>query len=93
MDGNLVEVFRIIPEKDKYYYTTKFTKKIGSYPYERYFANSNSIRYVGKFVRLERGGYGDGGWTTAFFELNGHIEEVNFDYEGTTSFIEILSST
>lgn len=82
-----VEVFRLTPEVGKSYSTAEFTVMIGTYPNQRYFT-TGKLRYVGKFLRTERYGSGDGMSATSFFDDNGIINLVKYTYEGTTSFVE-----
>ena len=84
------EVFRLGPNElktDKYYLFTTYTRKEGKWPNIKYFTK-NGLRYVGKFVRCETWGCGDGSGAAAYFENNGEIERIEFDYEGTTCFLE-----
>jgi hypothetical protein len=84
-----VEVYRLEPKMGKYYETAEYTKKTGTWGErnERYFTK-NVPRYVGKFIRIERSGYGDGGRVWAIFDDNGKQVQVEYTYEGTTSFRE-----
>jgi hypothetical protein len=83
------EVFRIKPVVNKCYEHAEYTRKEGRYPNERFFTNV-SPRYVGEFIRQERGGYGDNSWTTDYFrDLNGSEVAVNYSYESTTCFREV----
>ena len=84
-----VEVFRLTPILGKCYSTAEYTIKVGSYPNERYFT-TDKLRYVGKFLRTERYGSGDGMTATSFFDDNGIINLVEYTYKGTTSFLEYL---
>ena len=83
-----VEVFRLTPEVGKFYYTAEYTKKVGTYPNYQYYT-TNPLRYVGKFLRTERYGSGDGMTATSFFDDKGTINRVVYTYEGTTSFVEL----
>ena len=82
-----VEVFRLTPILGKCYSTAEYTIKVGSYPNERYFT-TYELRYVGRYLRTERYGSGDGMTATSFFDVNGIINLVEYTYEGTTSFLE-----
>ena len=85
------EVFRLSPsdlKPDKYYLHALYTRKEGKWPNTKYFTK-NKLRYVGKFVHSETWGYGDGSGAAAYFDKgDGVIERVEFDYEGTTCFLE-----
>ena len=84
-----IEVFRMQPVVNKCYEHAEYTRREGRYPNERYFTNVPP-RYVGEFIRQERGGWGDNGWATDYFrDLNGNEVVVNYSYEGRTSFREV----
>ena len=87
--ANEIEVFRIKPEVDKCYEHIEATRSeyVGQGTY-RYFS-SNQPRYVGKFIRQERRGYGDGGEVWAIFNDNGRENRVDYSYEGNTCFTEV----
>jgi len=85
------EVFPLDPETGKCYEYAEATRKIGSWSQgnERYFT-ANPMRYVGRFVRTERRGWGDGGEVWSIFVDNNGVEHrVDYSYEGTTSFREV----
>ena len=63
---------------------------VGRWPNELYYS-TNPIRYVGRFVKHIRYGYGDGGSCDAYFDNNGKEERVGYTYEGTTCFREVSS--
>jgi hypothetical protein len=81
------EVYRISPQKGKCYYTAEWTKRVGRWPNEKYFT-TNPLTYVGEYLRTERYGMGDGGRAIDFFLLNEKEVQVEYTYEGTTSFVE-----
>lgn len=87
--ANEIEVFRIKTEVDKCYEHIEATRSeyVGQGTY-RYFS-TNQPRYVGKFIRQERYGYGDGGEIIDVFSDNGKEVRVNYSYEGFTCFIEV----
>ena len=89
--NTMTEVFRLSPsdlKTDKYYLFATYTRKEGKWPNVKYFT-SNELRYVGKFVRCETWGYGDGSGAAAYFDKgDGVIERIEYDYEGTTCFLE-----
>ena len=79
-----IEVFRISPEVGKCYEHVEATRKeyIGDGK-SRYFT-TNTPRYVGKFIRQERYGSGDGQEVIGIFD-NGRVE---YSY-GYTCFTEV----
>ena len=85
-----IEVFRITPEVgEKCYEYAESTRSQGSRPNEKRFTNVQP-RYVGRLIRFETGGWGDGGWRKDYFEDNNGIEQVvNYSYEGKTCFREV----
>lgn len=90
--NNLIEVFRITPTVDKYYETSEYTQKIGKYPDEKYYT-INKPKYVGKYLKQLRSGYGDGCSIVDLF-LNDETKEevcVPLSYEGRTSYREVES--
>jgi hypothetical protein len=88
------EVFRISPIVGKCYEHIEATRnewiegKHGIRGEYRYFS-TNQPTYVGKFLRLERYGSGDGGEVVAVFSNNGREVQVSYSYEGFTCFIEV----
>jgi hypothetical protein len=81
------EVFRITPEWTKYYAWAEYTRKIGNYPNEKYFAPSTI--YVGQLFKRDEGGFGDGSWRRDTFIYHDKTVVVNYSYEGHTCFIEV----
>ena len=47
------------------------------------------LTYVGRFLRMESWGMGDGSGCAAYFDCNGQQIRVEFDYEGTICFRQI----
>lgn len=84
-----IEVYRLTPEVGKYYKTAEYTRKTGRYPNEKYFT-TNTPKYVGKFVKTEQYGFGDGAKAYSVFNNNGNLETVAYTYEGTTCFREVI---
>lgn len=85
------EVFRICHfDKNKYYEHALLTKKVGYYPNEKYYT-TNPLQYVGKWIRSERWGYGDGSGGAEYFENENGETRIEYTYEGTTCFREITS--
>lgn len=88
------EVFRYAEsnfDTNKYYEYTYRTRQEGKYPNTRYFT-TQPLRYAGKFVRFESWGWGDGSGCAAYFDCNGTIVRIEFDYEGTICFREYTSN-
>jgi len=87
------EVFRVIPfSKDKAYEVGLYTKQKGLFPYVKYYANTDSLKYVGYWVRSERWGgeCGDGRGGAEIFIDNGKTNRIVYDYDGKTCFVEAL---
>lgn len=84
-----IEVYRMTPKVGKYYETAEYTRKTGIYPNEKYFT-TNTPKYVGKFVKTEQYGLGDGAKAYSVFNNNGNLETVAYTYEGTTCFREVI---
>lgn len=88
-----VEVFRLCDfDKDSYYEHAIYTRREGTYPTERYFT-TNVPQFVGKHVRGERWGFGDGsGGAEIFVDDSGKETRIVYTYEGTTGFRIATSS-
>lgn len=89
MSQQEVEVYRAILEVGKYYETAEYTRKTGTWGQrnEKYFTTNNLI-YVGRYIKTERSGWGDGSRVWSVFDDNGKIINVEYNYEGTTCFRE-----
>ena len=83
-----MEIFRISPEEGKCYEHIEATRSQYIRGGNRRYFSTNQPRYVGKFIREERSGYGDGGQVWAIFNDNGTENRVEYSYEGNTCFIE-----
>lgn len=81
------EVFRITPLPEKTYKTALYTRKIGSWPDERYFT-THTPRHVGVFIKHCQIGQGGGAIHYDLFENNGQRVRIDYTYEGTTCFLE-----
>jgi hypothetical protein len=90
MSEQEIEVYRSKLEVEKYYETAEYTKKTGSWfqQNEKYFTTVNKLNYVGKYIKTERIGWGDGGRVWEVFDDNGKKIIVEYNYEGTTCFRE-----
>ena len=85
-----IEVFRIPLQKDLCYEhieatRSEYIRARGNY---RYFS-TNAPRYVGKYVRTEQVGFGDGATITAIFDDGGKENRVEYSYEGFTCFNQV----
>jgi hypothetical protein len=85
------EVFRKTPEVGKYYEYAECTEKIGSYSEnnDKYFT-TNPLRYVGKYIKHERYGWGDNADHFAIFDNKGEEIRIEYSYEGNTCFREVI---
>jgi hypothetical protein len=85
------EVFRDVnPVVGRCYDHVEATRREGRYPNIRYFAPTLNRVNVGRFVREERRGFGDGQQIYAIFvDNNGQERRVQYSYEGNTCFIEV----
>jgi len=86
------EVYRITPTIDKYYETAEYTQRIGKWPNEKYYT-INKPKYVGRYLKQLRSGWGDGSNIIDIFFNDEINEEVSVPllYEGTTSYREVES--
>ena len=82
---NEIEVFRIEPLIGKWYEHVECTRKEGI---KRFFT-SVPPKYVGKKIRREQGGWGDGGWVRDIFFDGQKFNIINYSYEGRTCFREV----
>jgi hypothetical protein len=88
-----VEVFRENPVIGKSYKWGEAMRITGDWynQNQRYFAPAANVIYVGKLINLEHGGERDQAWTRATFrKRDGKETIVNFSFEGTTGFIEVI---
>lgn len=82
-----MEVFRLTTfDKNKCYYFALKTKTTGVYPDEKHY--SNELRYVGRYTHSEFWGFGDGASGAEYFNDNGIVNRIEYDYEGNTCFKE-----
>jgi hypothetical protein len=85
------KVFRVCPVvgDNKFYEYAECTRIEGRWPDEQYYTTNMPI-YVGRLVKIEKGGWGDGGWRIDYFEDNfGKEHVVKYSYEGKTCFREV----
>jgi hypothetical protein len=73
----------------KCYEHIEATRSVGDYEYY----STDQPKYVGKYVRTERYGWGDAEKSIAIFDDNGKENRVNYSYEGNTCFKEVPCKT
>jgi len=88
--NELVEVFRetenLSTELSYYYVHVKPENIKGGYPIpKQYFTTDEELIFVGKFIKRQQTGRGDGATILIEFEL----DTVELNYEGTTCFLSI----
>lgn len=81
-----IEVFRIILKEGKCYEYIEATRKHSHF--DTYYS-TNKYKYVGKFVKTQRFGTGNGSGVTEIFDNNGEKVEVKLSYEGMSCFKEV----
>ena len=82
-----VEVFRLSESEfntNKCYEYALKTRTQGIYPNEKYYT-TNNLQYLGKYIKSESFGYGDGGSYFEYFENC----KIQYDYDGNTCFREV----
>lgn len=90
-DSLETEVFRFSQsdfDTNKAYAFALHTRKEGRWPNVRYYT-TNPLQYVGKYVRSERWGMGEGSGGAEIFNDNGTENRIELDYEGKTCFLEV----
>jgi hypothetical protein len=90
MSKTEIEVYRVIefsPDKN-YEFALKTRSECGIPNTTKHFT-TNPLEYVGKYVRAERRGRGDGGECTYVFDNNGVEIRIELDYEGRSCFREV----
>ena len=88
-----IEVFRLDSnsappnnfDKNQYYAFALRTSIEGSWPNEKYYT-TNPLQYLGKHVRSEEWGFGEGHGGAETFDDNGKETRIVYDYEGRTCF-------
>jgi hypothetical protein len=83
-----VEIKRLTPIVGHFYKTALATRRIWINNEWRYFT-TNPLRYVGKFVRSEHQGYGDGGRYAEIYDNGGKEIRIDYDYDGMTCLVEV----
>jgi hypothetical protein len=82
------EVFFITPEQGKCYNYAEATRKVIQGLNNRKYFTTNPLEYVGKFVRHEQRGQGNGADHWYIFNLNGTEKKIPLSYEGNTCLVE-----
>lgn len=83
------EVFRSLQfDTNKYYEFAIKTRTEGNYPNQKYYT-TNEPKYLGKYVKSEEWGWGDGRGGAEYFVDNGVINRIEYDYCGNTCFREV----
>jgi hypothetical protein len=84
-----IEVFRLTPEKEKFYLYAEATRKVGTNQTGIKYYTTNKLKYVGQYIRDYRTNTGDGGYFWAIFK-DGDVENrVDYSYAGNTCFIQV----
>ena len=85
-----IQVFREAPTPGKFYETAEYTHKTGTWSQknEVYFT-THTLSYVGKHIKTERVGWGDGCRVWEIFNDKGVEKKVEYSYGGTTCFREV----
>mgnify|MGYP006267061081 CR=1 FL=1 len=82
------EVYRLCKfHPDKFYSFAFYTRREGRWPNERHYT-THKLLYLGKHVGSESWGCGDGSGGAEEFDNKGKLERIEYDYEGTTCFVE-----
>jgi len=81
----MTEVFRLTPVVGNYYETVMATSKVWNSRITNWqYYTTNPYRYLGKFVRSESRGLGDGSTYWEIYEKDGVELILEYDYEGMT---------
>lgn len=87
------EVYRICKfEPDACYAYALYTRHEGKWPNERYYVKSKNLVFLGRHLKSERWGAGDGsgGSETFIDDITGKISTIEYDYEGKTCFCKVI---
>lgn len=85
-----IQVFRIQPEKGKYYETAEYTEMVGSFADKfQYYYTSKPMKYVGEYIASYSIGCGQGADYWDIFDNNGVEVRVDYSDDGRTSFREV----
>jgi len=87
-EGEIEVLSYIKPKVNQCYQHIEATRSESIGGKTRYFS-TNEPRYVGKFIKQERFGSGNSGYTTDIFNDNGKENRVDYSYEGYTRFIKV----
>lgn len=87
-----VEVFRLTKfDKNKCYEFALKTRSEGRWPNEKHYT-TNPLQYLGMYTRSEEWGYNDNHGGAEYFDDNGEVNRIEYDYEGKTCFREVPCS-
>jgi hypothetical protein len=84
-------VFRLTSEdfnKSKCYAFALMTRRVGSFPNEKYYT-TNPLQYLGKHIRSEEWGSRDQHSGAETFDNHGKETRIGYDYDGLTCFREV----
>lgn len=84
-----IEVYRVTPEKGKFYETTRCTRIEGEWFTAKYYT-TNPFNYVGEFIEHYQLGWGGSSAHGGKFIKNGKIERIPYRHDRTTCFREVL---
>ena len=82
------QIFRLIPVVGRSYKSAVATRKVWDSIYEPWlYYTTQPLRFMGRFVRSESSGSGDGKTYAEFFDLSGQEVRLDYDYEETTCLV------
>jgi hypothetical protein len=85
-----IQIYRLTPEKGKYYMYAEYTRSEGNWPHEKYYT-TNSLRYVGEFKWNITTGYRDNASCIGIFHNNGEEDNVTYSQNGIKSYEQIVN--
>jgi hypothetical protein len=87
-----VEVFRLTKfDENKCYEFALKTRSQGRWPNEKHYT-TNPLQYLGRYTHSEEWGYHDNHGGAEYFDDNGKVNRIEYDYEGKTCFREVPCS-
>ena len=79
------QIFRLIPVVGRSYKSAVATRKAWDSIYETWlYYTTQPLKHMGRFVRSESYGSGDGKTYTEFFDLSGQEVRLDYDYDRIT---------